>query len=101
MYKIGTYRDGQQVANEVYSSNKLSDIKTEFKRIFENTVEECSQDAIDFGWDEGTVNNTTFKQAWEHKHFSEDVNNVAVFKVKGDGECWTNYIYTGLESNKI
>jgi hypothetical protein len=100
-YKIGTYKNGQQIANEVYESSDLSDIKREFERMFDATVEECQDDAMNFGWEPGTVEDTTFNEAWERKRFSEDTNNVAVFEVEEDEPLHTNYTYQGFKSKIV
>lgn len=98
MYKIGVYKNGQQIATEVFASIDLDKVKAEFKRMFKSTIEECQQDAIDFGWAEGTVDDVTFDEAWNFKHFSEDTNNVAVFEVEEGEALHTNYTYQGCVS---
>ena len=83
-YKIGTYKSGQQIANEVYESENLKDVEREFKRMF-NATEFCP---------EGTDNEPeNSDQAWNYKHFCEDTNNVAVFEVEGNEPLYTNYAY--------
>ena len=88
-YKIGTYKNGQQVAQEVFSSEILEEVKSEFKRMF-NATDFCS---------EGTDNQANnAEEAWNFKRFSEDTNNVAVFEVEADEVLHTNYTYQGCTS---
>ena len=89
IYKIGIYKNGQQIADEVFSSEDLSEVMDEFKRMWEST---------DF-CPEGTDNEAeNADEAWECKHFSEDTNNVAVFEVDEDESLHTNYTYQGFTS---
>ena len=91
-YKIGTYKNGQQIATEVYSSENLSEVEKEFKRMW-NATEFCP---------EGTDNESAnVDDAWEWKHFSEDTNNVAVFEVEDGEALHTNYTYCGFESKMM
>jgi len=91
-YKIGTYKNGQQIANEVFASDDLQDVENEFKRMWE---------ATDF-CPEGTDNEAdNADQAWNWKHFSEDTNNVAVFEVEDGEALHTNYTYQGCTSKMI
>lgn len=69
--------------------------------MFNATIEDCWQEAIDFGWTEGTLNDVNFETAWYHKHFSEDTNNVAVFKVKENEALHTEYTYQGCISKRL
>ena len=89
MYKIGTFKNGQQIADEVYASNNLDEIKDEFKRMWESTT--FDPDGID-----AQANNS--EQAWIWKQFTEDTNNVAVFVVDEYESLETNYHYTGRSS---
>jgi|GEM_PF-2793368 len=93
IYKIGTYKNGQQIAKEVFLSKNLDEVKIEFIRMYENT---------DF-CPEGTDNQPeTGEDAWYYKHFSEDTNNVAVFQCKNEHDpCLTNYVWTGGTSNRM
>ena len=93
IYKIGMYKSGNQFAKEVFASENLEEVETEFKRMWEST---------DF-CPEGTDNEAgNAEQAWELKHFSEDVNHVAVFKCNNEDDvCATTYIYTGGISNQM
>lgn len=100
-YKIGTYKNGQQIAKCVYESNDLDDIRIEFERMFKATVEEEWEGIIESGEPEDTLYGTTFEQAWDRKHFSEDTNNVAVFEVEEGQGCYTNWIYQGMTSNML
>jgi len=80
-YKIGTYKNGQQIAKEVFANENLKEVEIEFKRMFE---------AIDF-CPEGTDNQAENScEAWNRKRFSEDINNVAVFECDGDDSLRTN-----------
>ena len=97
-YKIGIYNNGQQIANEVFASNDINEIKAEFKRMFEATIEECLDEGIDYDWAEGTLDGVTFEDAWERKIFSEDTTNVAIFEVEEDELLHTNYTYQGCTS---
>jgi len=98
MYKIGIYKNGQQIAKQVFVSFDLDIIKDEFKSMFDATISDCWQDALDFGWESNTLDNITFEQAWEYKHFIEDTNNVAIFEVYEDERLHTNYTYQGCTS---
>jgi hypothetical protein len=93
MYKIGTYKSGQQIAKEQFRSNNLEEIKNEFIRMFEAT-EFCP---------EGTDNEPeNSEDAWKYKHFCEDTNHVAIFECENEEDiCKTNWIYQGMESNLI
>ena len=91
-YKIGTYKNGQQIANEVFESENLKDVETEFKRMFE---------ATDF-CPEGTDNQAdNADEAWNLKHFAEDTNNVSVFEVEEGEALHTNYTYQGCTSKMM
>ena len=91
-YKIGTYKNGQQIAKEVFASENLNEVENEFKRMF---------DATDF-CPEGTDNQgDNADEAWNWKQFSEDTNNVAVFEVEEDEALHTNYTYQGCNSKMI
>jgi len=91
-YKIGTYKNGQQVAQEVFSSENLEEVKSEFKRMF-NSTDFCP---------EGTDNQANnAEEAWNFKRFSEDTNNVAVFEVEEDEALHTNYTYQGCTSTMM
>jgi len=91
-YKIGTYKNGQQLANEVFESENLNKVENEFKRMFE---------ATDF-CPEGTDNEAdNADEAWNYKHFSEDTSNVAVFEVEADEALHTNYTYQGCTSKRM
>ena len=93
IYKIGTYRDGQQFAKEVFSSNDLNEVKQEFIRIFENT--DFDPEGIDNEPESSEV-------AWAWKHFSEDVNNIAVFECYNEDDlCITNYCNQGFTTNML
>ena len=95
-YKIGIYKNGQQIAKEVFASTKLSEIKEEFKRMYKKTKEKCWGNPL------GLSELKSFKQAWHFKHFREDTNNVAVFITSGENEgCYTNWIYQGITSNQL
>ena len=88
-YKIGTYKNGQQIAKEVFQSENLEEVKSEFKRMF-NSTDFCP---------EGTDNQANnAEEAWNFKRFSEDTNNVAVFEVEEDEVLHTNYTYQGCTS---
>ena len=88
-YKIGTYKNGQQIAKEVFQSENLEEVKSEFKRMF-NATDFCP---------EGTDNQANnAEEAWKFKRFSEDTNNVAVFEVEADEVLHTNYTYHGWTS---
>lgn len=100
-YKIGTYKNGQQIANVVFESEDLEEIKIEFERMFKATVEDEWANILEDGYPEDTLFGTTFESAWYHKHFSEDVNNVAIFEVEEGQGCYTGYIYTGMTSNQM
>lgn len=101
MYKIGFYKNGQQIAREVYASNDLDEVKHEFERIFKKTVEDEWEGIVEAGEPEDTLYGETFEQAWERKHFSEDTNNVAVFNVNEGQGCYTDWIYQGMSSNRM
>ena len=91
-YKIGIYKNGQQVAKEVFASENLQEVENEFKRMY---------DATDF-CPEGTDNEPeTDEDAWYYKHFSEDTNNVAVFEVEDNEALYTNYTYQGCISKRM
>lgn len=92
MYKIGTYKNGQQIANEVFSSENLNEVENEFKRMWEAT------DFCPEGTDMQTDNS---EQAWYYKHFVEDTNNVAVFEVEEDEALHTSYTYQGCTSKMM
>lgn len=86
------YKNGQQIAKEVFASKDIEEIKNEFKRMWE---------ATDF-CPEGTDNEAeNSEHAWEFKHFSEDTNNVAVFEVEEDEALHTNYTYQGCTSKMM
>ena len=88
-FKIGTYKNGQQIAKEVFQSENLEEVKSEFKRMF-NSTDFCP---------EGTDNQANnAEEAWNFKRFSEDTNNVAVFEVEADEVLHTNYTYQGCTS---
>jgi len=88
-FKIGTYKNGQQIAKEVFQSENLEEVKSEFKRMF-NSTDFCP---------EGTDNEAdNAEEAWNFKRFSEDTNNVAVFEVEEDEVLHTNYTYQGCTS---
>jgi len=102
IFKIGMYKNGQQIAKEVYSSNDLNKVKQEFKRMFDATTNDCWETNLEQGYPENTVEGTTFDEAWDMKSFSEDTNNVAVFECDDEDEiCLTTYKYTGCMSNKM
>jgi hypothetical protein len=83
-YKIGTFKNGQQIAKEVFASENLNEVEDEFVRMYEDT-EFCP---------EGTdCEPETSEHARVYKHFSEDTNNVAVFEVEEDEALHTNYTY--------
>ena len=91
-YKIGTYKNGQQIAKEVFSSEILNEVKSEFKRMF-NATDFCP---------EGTDNQAdNAEEAWKFKRFSEDTNNVAVFEVEEDEALHTNFTYQGCTSTMM
>ena len=100
-YKIGTYKNGQQIANEVFASNNIEEIKSEFKMMFFATIEDCWEEAVDNEWDDETLDGVSFEDAWKHKHFSEDTNNVAVFSVENGDGLHTNYTYQGCASRML
>ena len=88
-FKIGTYKNGQQIAKEVFQSENLEEVKSEFKRMF-NSTDFCP---------EGTDNQAdNAEEAWKFKRFCEDTNNVAVFEVEEDEVLHTNYTYHGWTS---
>ena len=88
-FKIGTYKNGQQIAKEVFSSEILNEVESEFKRMF-NSTDFCP---------EGTDNQANnAEEAWNFKRFSEDTNNVAVFEVEVYEALHTNYTYQGCTS---
>lgn len=99
--KIGMYKNGQQIADEIFSSNNLLEIKQEFKRIFDATANDCWETNLELGYSEDTVEGTTFEQAWNMKHFSEDTNNVGVFSVEEGELLHTSYTYHGCVSNRL
>lgn len=88
-YKIGTYKNGQQLAYEVFASENLSEIESEFKRMFEAT--DFCPEGTDSQADDAS-------EAWERKRFSEDTNNVAVFEVEEGEALHTDYTYIGCDS---
>ena len=91
-FKIGFYKNGQQVAQEVFSSENLEEVESEFKRMF-NATAFCS---------EGTDNEAdNAEEAWKFKRFSEDTNNVAVFEVEVYEALHTNYTYQCCTSTMI
>ena len=90
-YKIGIYKNGQQIAKEVFTSENLNEVEREFKRMF---------NATEF-FPEGTDGQWTEQEAWEFKHFSEDVTNVAVFEVEEGEALHTNYTYHGCTSKRM
>lgn len=100
-FKIGMYKNGQQIAKEVFQDDDLNVIKEEFKRMFDATTEDCWETNVEQGYPENTVEGTTFEQAWDMKHFSEDTNNVAVFEVEENELLHTNYTYQGCKPNKM
>lgn len=100
-YKIGFFKNGQQIAKEVFSSDDLEDVKVEFERIFKKTVEDEWEGTLESGQPEGTLYGTTFEEAWKRKHFGEGTNNVAVFKVQGNEALHTHWTYQGCTSKMM
>lgn len=92
MYKIGTYKSGHQIASEVFESSNLTEIESEFKRMWEAT--EFDSEGADGEADDSSI-------AWYHKHFCEDTNHVAVFEVEESESLHTNYTYQGCESKMM
>jgi len=92
VYKIGIYKNGQQIAKEVFASENLQEVKNEFVRMWNST--DFDPEGIDNQAD-------TAEKAWYYKHFCEDTNNVAVFEVEEKEGLHTNYTYQGLESKMM
>jgi len=92
IYKIGTYKNGQQIAKEVFASENLEEVKDEFIRMWKAT--NFDPEGIDMQADNA-------EQAWYYKHFQEDTNNVAVFEVEENEALHTNYTYQGCVSKMM
>ena len=100
-FKIGTFKNGQQIAKEVFASENLNEIEIEFRRMFASTVEEEWESAVEQNWPENTLDGTTADDAWNYKRFSEDTNNVAVFEVEEGEALHTNWTYQGCTSKML
>jgi hypothetical protein len=100
IFKIATYKSGQQFAKPVFESKDINEVKEEFVRMYENT--EFDSEGCDFEPEDG-------ESAWIYKHFCEDINHVAVYEceisLNEDEEeefqpCVNSYMQ-GMNSNRM